>query len=266
MTNAFPFAADPNLILTLLVLALLLLGMGRLWQWAHVLRAALARPSAAQAEQVLALCPSHLMLDASQSAQLVRSVRVFLAHKRFISCAGAVLDDRCRLAAAVPACLLWLDRGRRVPYPSIKYLHIYPAEFVPRSTLAQTEDTASARRAFWRGSRAVMALAYSSRSGVMLDFNGGRNASLLKDDADKARCAPAFRSPGAFASWAYRRAHWLPASWWSGSAQRSHQAFAAVAEALFDPDVNIAERDAEQTQALQRLLGLTAHTNEAMPA
>jgi Mlc titration factor MtfA (ptsG expression regulator) len=68
-------------------------------------------------------------LPANLRRDLEGQVRVFLAEKRFIGCAGLAVTDEMRLVIAAQACLLVLGR-RGDHFPKVRDILVYPAAFV----------------------------------------------------------------------------------------------------------------------------------------
>jgi Mlc titration factor MtfA (ptsG expression regulator) len=111
-------------LVTVAVVALLL------WWPRRRLRRALAQPFPAPwREIVLRRLPVFAALAEVEQEQLLRLVQQFLLEKQFFGCGGQLLDDEVRLTIAANACLLLLNRP--VPlFPGLRYVLVYPAEFV----------------------------------------------------------------------------------------------------------------------------------------
>src|SRR6185312_10775855 len=73
--------------------------------------------------------PHYRRLPAQLKRQLESQVRVFLAEKSFVGCAGQAIDDEVRLTIAAQACLLVLNR-RDYCFPNLREVLVYPAAFV----------------------------------------------------------------------------------------------------------------------------------------
>lgn len=118
-----------ELLIPLLAVAIVAL---LLWWPRRRLRRALAQPFPALWQQIIARqLPVFDALPAPERAQLLQLVQQFLLEKRFFGCAGQVIDDEVRLTIAANACLLLLNRP--VPlFPGLRFILVYPAEFVVR--------------------------------------------------------------------------------------------------------------------------------------
>src|SRR5690606_9648551 len=65
----------------------------------------------------------------NQQAQLRRLIMRFLADKKFVGCAGQVIDDEVRITIAAHACLLLLNRPTN-EYEDLRYILVYPSHFL----------------------------------------------------------------------------------------------------------------------------------------
>lgn len=68
-------------------------------------------------------------LPPDRRGKLEELVRVFLAEKSFIGCAGQAIDDEVRLTIAAQACLLLLGRERGF-FPRLGTVLVYPGAFL----------------------------------------------------------------------------------------------------------------------------------------
>jgi len=66
-----------------------------------------------------------------QQAQLRRLIMRFLADKKFVGCAGQVIDDNVRITIAAHASLLLLNRPTN-EYHDLNYILVYPTDFLVR--------------------------------------------------------------------------------------------------------------------------------------
>src|SRR3981189_2994351 len=73
--------------------------------------------------------PFFRRLSASDQAELLGHICVFLAEKRFEGCAGLELTDEIRVTIATQACLLLLHR-RTDYYPRLITILVYPSGYV----------------------------------------------------------------------------------------------------------------------------------------
>lgn len=136
---------------------------GRWWQ---SLRARLEPPPIADPlwKRALAGCPLARGLDSERQQRLRRLAALFLARKRFLALAGAVLDDYWRLLIAMQACLPALQQGAG-SLRGWREVLIYPGEFKVRgshhachsSVLRAGDDTRSVDT--WERGPLVLSLA-----------------------------------------------------------------------------------------------------------
>ncbi len=68
-------------------------------------------------------------LTAEDQAQLLRSVRIFVAEKSFLGCAGVEITDEVRVIVAAGACLLLLGLPDLDVFPRLREIIIYPHDF-----------------------------------------------------------------------------------------------------------------------------------------
>jgi len=73
--------------------------------------------------------PQVARLPADLQLQLKQHILVFLAEKRFVGCAGLVVDDEVRVTIAAQACLLLLNR-RTDYFALLREILVYPGSFV----------------------------------------------------------------------------------------------------------------------------------------
>ena len=72
--------------------------------------------------------PYFRQMPADLQLQLKKKIQVFIAEKPFIGCAGLEVTDEMRVTIAAQACLLTLNR--RMGYPQLRQILVYPAAFV----------------------------------------------------------------------------------------------------------------------------------------
>lgn len=72
---------------------------------------------------------AYRVLPRTRRARLESLIRVFLAEKSFVGCAGQAVDDEVRLTIAAQACLLLLGRERGF-FPKLHNVLVYPGAFV----------------------------------------------------------------------------------------------------------------------------------------
>src|SRR5204863_1969290 len=88
-------------------------------------------------KQWLTLIQRHVVffhrLSASDHAELLGHVQVFLAEKRFEGCGGFAITDEIRVTIAAQACLLLLHRSTDY-YPKLTSILVYPAGYTAHET------------------------------------------------------------------------------------------------------------------------------------
>src|SRR5712692_1728975 len=72
--------------------------------------------------------PFFRRLSASDQAELLGNLQVFLAEKRFDGCGGLELTDEIRVTIAAQACLLLLHR-KTDSYPQLMTILVYPSGY-----------------------------------------------------------------------------------------------------------------------------------------
>src|SRR6266496_519895 len=68
-------------------------------------------------------------LSASDRAELLGHIQIFLAEKRFEGCGGLVITDEVRVTIAAQACLLLLHR-RADYFPGLLMILVYPLTYM----------------------------------------------------------------------------------------------------------------------------------------
>ncbi len=142
--------------------------------------------------------------------QLHTHVRTFLWHKRFIGCAGLEVTDEMRVVIAAYASLLLLNRPT-LKFRNVRWIYLYPSEFVARHTVEDatgvtSEVTALLNGEAWSNGRVI--LAWDDIDKSARDFNGGRNVVLhefahqLDGESGYTNGAPLLYSKGAYGTWA----------------------------------------------------------------
>lgn len=142
--------------------------------------------------------------------QLQAHIKQFLFSKQFVGCAGLVVTEEMRLTIAACASLLLLNRPT-LSFRNVRWIYLYPAEFVVRHTVqdaagvVSTEDGVLAGEA-WHNGRVI--LSWDDVQQGVFDFNDGRNVVLhefahqLDAESGSMNGAPLLRSKGAYGSWA----------------------------------------------------------------
>ena len=97
-------------------------------QWRR--RRALSQPFPAAWRAILRTNVAiYASLPPARRERLEELIRIFLAEKRFVGCAGQPIDDEVRVTIAAQACLLLLGREHRF-FPRLVNVLVYPGAFV----------------------------------------------------------------------------------------------------------------------------------------
>lgn len=142
--------------------------------------------------------------------ELQDHVKVFLFHKKFIGCAGLEVTEEMRVTIAACACLLLLNR-KTFAYKKVRWIYLYPAEFIVRHTEQDAAGVVSEKNHMlageaWLNGRVI--LSWDSSLKGVYDFNDGRNVVLhefahqLDSESGSTNGAPLLYSRGAYGSWA----------------------------------------------------------------
>lgn len=98
----------------------------RAWQRRRIL----ARPFPEAWREILRVrVPYIRRLPADLQLQLKQLIKIFLAEKAFIGCAGQEITDEIRVTIAAQACLLVLNRRDGDCYPKLRQVLVYPGAF-----------------------------------------------------------------------------------------------------------------------------------------
>lgn len=154
--------------------------------------------------------PIYAKLPQPLQLELQRHVQRFLYDKTFVGCAGLQVTEEMRVTIAACACLLLLNRPS-LAYRHVRWIYLYPAEFVVHHSVADASGVVSnARRRLvgeaWHNGRVILSWD-DVRKGVY-DFNDGHNVVLhefahqLDNESGGANGAPLLYSKGAYGSWA----------------------------------------------------------------
>lgn len=142
--------------------------------------------------------------------QLLAQINRFLYFKRFVGCAGLVVTEEMRVTVAACACLLLLKRDTLM-FKHVRWIYLYPAEFVVRSSVSDAAGVVSQTHGIlageaWQNGRII--LSWDSVKKGVYDFNDGRNVVLhefahqLDSESGSMNGAPLLYSKGAYGSWA----------------------------------------------------------------
>lgn len=154
--------------------------------------------------------PFYSAMPADLQNELLLHIKQFLFNKKFVGCAGLVVTEEMRVTVAACACLLLLNRPT-TGFAKVKWIYLYPAEFIVRHTVKDAAGVVSKQRNVllgeaWDHGRIILSWD-SVRKGVY-DFNDGRNVVLhefahqLDGESGSMNGAPLLYSKGAYGSWA----------------------------------------------------------------
>lgn len=199
------------LLLTTVICFVVLIWLGR-WLFGCLrLKLALARPfPEIWLDIIRRRMPFYEHMPEDLQQQLHTHVRTFLWHKRFIGCAGLEVTDEMRLVIAAYASLLLLNRPTH-KFKNVRWIYLYPSEFVARHTVEDatgvtSEVTALLNGEAWSNGRVI--LSWDDIDKSARDFNGGRNVVLhefahqLDGESGYTNGAPLLYSKGAYGTWA----------------------------------------------------------------
>ncbi len=146
----------------------------------------------------------------SLQQELLYQINHFLFFKRFVGCAGLQVTEEMRVTIAACACLLLLNRPTSA-FKQVRWIYVYPAEFIVRHTVRDAAGVVSQKRHIlageaWNNGRII--LSWDSVKKGVYDFNDGRNVVLhefahqLDGESGSMNGAPLLYSKGAYGSWA----------------------------------------------------------------
>jgi Mlc titration factor MtfA (ptsG expression regulator) len=117
-------------------------------------------------------------LSASDKAQLLGHIQVFVAEKRFEGCGGLELTDEIRVTIAAQACLLLLHRKTDY-FPRLLTLLVYPSAYIANERRQVDEhvweEGATTRLGETARRLGSMVLAWDSAKSGAADPSDGRN-------------------------------------------------------------------------------------------
>ena len=184
------------------LLALLLLAAGGVaallgWPaWVERRRARLrALPLPAPWRRILRQrVPAVARLPADLQRRLKQHLRVFLAEKPFIGCAGQAISDEVRVVIAAQACLLLLGQDRPDYYPRLRQILVYPGAFAVHAVQPQAGGVVHEQRQALAGqswAHGTVVLGWADALAGAADPADGRNVVLHEFahqiDQDKGR-------------------------------------------------------------------------------
>lgn len=127
--------------------------------------------------------PIYRRLPDDLRIRLRRLIRVFIADKQFIGCAGQAIDDEVRVTIAAQACLLLLQRDpvKRALFPSLSTILVYPGPFVAERVRAEPSGVVQETRDVLRGeshARGQVVLSWEDVLAGAADPSDGRNVVI----------------------------------------------------------------------------------------
>ena len=148
-------------------------------------------------------------LSAEEQRQLENNVKLFIANKKFHSCAGQVITDEIRVTIAAEACLLLLNRDTGV-YPRLKHILVYPWAFQASHEQRNADGTVSDKGRgllgeSWHYGKVI--LSWDDIERGVRNFHDGHNVVLhefshqLDSESGSANGAPLLHT-NTYATWA----------------------------------------------------------------
>lgn len=198
-------------------------------------------------------------------------VRLFVAEKRFVGCGALEVTDAMRVAVAVPACLLVLNRDAHL-YDELRSILIYPDEFVVREefdedgVVVEGERTLSGQS--WDTSRVILSWRDVQEAGEGYDVALHEFAHWLDEEEGSANGAPLLATRRDYDRWAkvMRRAYETLAERADAGddstlldpygAEDEAEFFAVATETFFGLPVELRDEDPELYEELARFYGL----------
>jgi Mlc titration factor MtfA (ptsG expression regulator) len=182
-----------------------------LWVPRWRLRRALAAPFPDEWVQILERnIAIYRNLPDSLRQQLRRLIKEFLHQKHFTGAGGLAITDEIRVTIAAEACLLILNRPRRV-FPALRYIIVYPGAFIAgHRQVDEAGVVATASRGLlgesWHNGKVI--LAWDSVLRGSRNFVDGQNVVLhefahqLDSEDGGADGAPLLGGAHSYRSWA----------------------------------------------------------------
>jgi Mlc titration factor MtfA (ptsG expression regulator) len=149
-------------------------------------------------------------LSTEEQQRLTGLIKLFLADKQFIGCAGQEINDDIRITIAAQACLLVLNRPES-HYHNLRSILVYPSTFVAKREvrdelgLVSTSHTAMLGESWSQGK---VVLAWDNVEHGVRDLHDGQNVVLhefahqLDSESGATNGAPLLLTRGGYKSWA----------------------------------------------------------------
>jgi MtfA peptidase len=167
--------------------------------------ALLAGPASGSLRASLARSRAWRRLPAALRPRLLERVRVFLAEREFVGCAGLTVTDAMRIEIAAQACLLILNRRAHV-FDELRSILVYPDEFVVRDDVVEDGIVTERERALagqsWDTARIILSWRDVRDAGDGYNVVIHEFAHYLDHEQGAANGAPLLEGPHAYARWA----------------------------------------------------------------
>jgi hypothetical protein len=149
-------------------------------------------------------------LSTQEQQRFKELIRLFLADKQFIGCAGQEINDDIRVTIAAQACLLVLNRPES-HYQNLRSILVYPSTFVARREVRDELGLVSTSHSAMLGeswSQGKVVLAWDNVEHGVRDLHDGQNVVLhefahqLDSESGATNGAPLLLTRGGYKSWA----------------------------------------------------------------
>lgn len=149
-------------------------------------------------------------LPDKQRQRLENLIKLFIADKNFIGCAGQEINDDIRVTIAAQACLLIMNRPE-THYQKLRSILVYPSTFVATREVRDDLGLVSVQQHALLGESWDMGkvvLAWDNVESGVMNLHDGHNVVLhefahqLDSESGATNGAPVLRTRGAYKSWA----------------------------------------------------------------
>lgn len=154
--------------------------------------------------------PFTKLLPDEQRQHYQNLIKLFIADKNFIGCAGQKINDDIRVTIAAQACLLIMNRPE-THYQKLRSILVYPSTFVATREVRDDLGLVSVQQHAMLGESWDMGkvvLAWDNVESGVLNLHDGHNVVLhefahqLDSESGATNGAPVLRTRGAYKSWA----------------------------------------------------------------